>query len=115
MRAPRALLLLLAIVVLGAGCAESGDDDEPTASASQPAQTTSEAVRTAVFERSYSECSTYPMIRLAARYNVPRNVDAVSKAVGRFWARQFKGGPDVIPVGVKACIDGFNQPVGNPA
>jgi hypothetical protein len=114
-RAPGALVLLLAIAALSAGCAESGGDDEPAAGPPPPAQTTSEAIRTAVFERAYSECATHPMVRLATRYDVDPNVDAVSKAVARFWTRQFKGGQDAIPVGVQACIDGFNDPVGNPA
>lgn len=106
---------MLVLLVLSAGCAGLGGDDDSEPTASQPAQTTSEAVRTAVFERSYSECSTYPMSRLAIRYRVDAKVDAVSRAVARFWTRQFNGGKDAIPVGVRACVEGFNDPVGNPA
>ena len=112
MRALRALILLLALAVLTAGCAGLGGDDDP--SATQPAQTTSADVRTAVYERSYSECSTYPLARLAGRYRVDPKVDPVSRAVARFWTRTFKGGQDAIAVGVEGCIAGFNDPVGNP-
>jgi hypothetical protein len=107
------ILLVTLAFVLG-GCAGLGDDDDGTP-ASQPAQTTSPDVRSAVYERSYSECATYPVARLASRYRVDPKVDQVSRAVARFWTRTFKGGKDAIPVGVRGCIAGFNDPVGNPA
>jgi hypothetical protein len=113
-RALGVLVLVLALLALAAGCGGLGGDDDGE-SASPPAQTTSASVRTAVFERAYSECATYPMVRLATKYGVDPKVDPVSRAVARFWTRQFNGGKDTIPTGVRACIQGFNDPVGNPA
>jgi hypothetical protein len=115
-RAFSAFALLLCLAALAAGCGGlGGDDSESEATEATPAQTTSSTVRTAIYERAYSECATYPMSRLAKRYQVEPKIDLVTLAVARFWTRQFKGGQDALAVGERACIEGFNDPVGNPA
>lgn len=107
MRAVGALIFGLVIVAVVAACGGFGGDDE---TAAPPARTTSAEVRNVVWERAYSECASYPVFRLAARYKVDANVPAVSAAVGRFWTDQFKGGDDAIQTGVEGCRQGLKNP-----
>jgi hypothetical protein len=86
----------LACAALVAGC---GGDDDDTA-----AQTTPADVRTAIFERAFSECGSETVKELAGKHNVPRNSAAVSTAVAQFWAEQFGGHADAVQDAKLACL-----------
>jgi hypothetical protein len=88
--------MALACAAFVAGC---GGDDE-----SEEAQTTPADVRTAVFERAFSECGSETLKELAGKHNVASNTAAVSTAVGQFWAQQFGGHEDAAREGKLACL-----------
>ena len=100
----RVLLFLsavLATAVLAAGCG-GGDSDEPAL----PAGTTADNIRTAVYERSLSECASYSLDRLSGKYRVAKQWPAVATAVGRQWTKFFSGGSDAVAVGRDGCLQG---------
>jgi hypothetical protein len=90
-------VLALACAALVAGCG-GGDDD------AEPAETTPAAVRTAIFERAFSECGSETVEELAGKHNVARNSAAVSTAVAQFWADQFGGHADAVQEAKLACL-----------
>jgi hypothetical protein len=96
-RISRTGVLALACAALVAGCG-GGDDD------SADTQTTPSDVRTAVFERAFSECGSESIAELAGKHNVARNTAAVSTAVGQFWAERFGGYADAAREGKLACL-----------
>ena len=120
-----ALTCLVACVAVAAGC--MGDDgseatetrpatETATAPGAMTEQDTStntsptpDSVITAVWERSYSECSTRTVAELAGKYNARRRRDIVAIAVGRAWARQFQGGADAAEDGRRGCLQGFSE------
>ena len=105
MRAARLLTVLVAVGLLAAGCGGGGSDES-----SQPAQPqTPDSIRTAVYERSFSECSTYSVARLAGKYGVDRNKRAVTIAVGHGWSKFFKAGPDAARAGREGCTQALQS------
>lgn len=89
--------MALACAAFVAGCG-GGDDD------AEPAETTPAAVRTAIFERAFSECGSETVEELAGKHNVARNSAAVSTAVAQFWADQFGGHADAVREAKIACL-----------
>jgi hypothetical protein len=98
-RIARTGVLALACAALVAGC--GGDDD------SEETQTTPVDIRTAVFERAFSECGSESVGELAGKHNVAHNSAAVSTAVGQFWAERFGGYEDAAREGKVACLQSF--------
>jgi hypothetical protein len=94
--------LVLAAALL-AGC--GGSSKKPTHVNTGPLPT-SVAANTA-YERSNSECAEFSLKDLAAKYNVKTTKDAVSTAVGNFWAKQAGGGIDAQTAGKSGCMDAF--------
>jgi hypothetical protein len=99
-------LLVLALVILPAcgGGGDSGDDD-----AGPPPLATPESVRVAVWERSYSECASTSLKRLAFKYGVDPERDQVTQAVGEAWAEQFNGFDDAVRSGRDGCRQGLDS------
>jgi hypothetical protein len=93
-------VLALACAALVAGCGGSDDDTAPT-------PTTPDDIRTAVFERAFSECGSESVEELAGKHNVSGNKAAVSTAVGQFWAERFGGHEDAAREGKLACLQSF--------
>jgi hypothetical protein len=91
-------VVAFACAALVAGC--GGDDGDDAA----PAQTTPADVRTAIFERAFSECGSETVEELAGKHNVSKNSAAVSTAVAEFWAQQFGGHADAVQEAKLACL-----------
>jgi hypothetical protein len=100
--------LALACAALFAGC---GGDDEAA-----PAETTPSAVRTAIFERAFSECGSETVEELAGKHNVSANSAAVSTAVAQFWAERFGGREDAVREAKLGCLQSMalESPPGQP-
>jgi hypothetical protein len=96
-RFTRTGVLALACAALVAGCGGGDDDAAET-------ETTPSDVRTAVYERAFSECGSETIEELAGKHNVARNSAAVSTAVAQFWAEQFGGHEDAVREGKLACL-----------
>jgi hypothetical protein len=90
--------LALACAALVAGC--GGDDDGDDAAA----ETTPADVKTAIFERAFSECGSETVKELAGKHNVAANSAAVSTAVAQFWAEQFGGHADAVREAKLGCL-----------
>ena len=111
-------LVVVVTALLVSGCADDGDDEAAgtTAATTTTAADTSETgistpseVKTAVFERSYSECGSFSRARLAAKYRVPRNATTIANAVARAWTEQFRAGDDAIPAGRDGCLQAIRD------
>ncbi|MBD0330088.1 MAG: hypothetical protein ICV64_08295 [Thermoleophilia bacterium] len=100
------ILLLLAGALLAGGCA--GDDDGPD-EAAPPFITTPSEIRTAVWERAYSECASNDLEILAGKYNTRQERGPVATAVGAGWAKSFGGGEDAAREGRAGCLAGFKS------
>jgi hypothetical protein len=102
-------VLAFACAALVAGCGGGDDDTAPT-------PTTPDDVRTAVFERAFSECGSESIEELAGKHNVSGNTAAVSTAVGQFWAERFGGYQDAAREGKLACLQSLalESPPGQP-
>src|SRR3712207_4200405 len=103
---------MLAVTLSASGC--GGDDDEPAAGAAAPGTSAEdaerdEAIARAVFERGYSECASFALERLSAKYHVARNAADVSLAVARAWAREFGGGEFAVRRGRAGCLQGMRH------
>ena len=122
MRRPSFLVLLLVLsALLVAGC--TGDDDEdaaattavpattapPTTTETSEAVTTPDEVKRAIFERSYSECGSFSLARLAAKYKVARSPRPVANAVARAWTEQFNGGEDSVQTARDGCLQAIRE------
>jgi hypothetical protein len=116
-----ALALGLLVGAVSAGkLIDSDDSDATSIPAYTPTEgdphplstgTTPEAVKTQVFERAYSECSSTPVKLLASKYKAAdTSDDAVAAIVGRAWASYFKAGADAVPDGRAACLQGLENP-----
>jgi hypothetical protein len=90
-------VVALACAALVAGC--GGDDDD-----ADSARTTPEEVRTAIYERAFSECGSESVADLAGKHHVAKNAAAVSTAVARFWAEHFGGREDAVREARLACL-----------
>jgi hypothetical protein len=101
----RALCLLtLAATALGAaGCGGDKEDFQPAPLA------TPKAIRLEVYDRSYSECASYSLDRLAGKYRVDKTRDQVSLAVGHYWANFFDGRTDAVRSGRDGCLQGMDS------
>ena len=95
--------MLVAGLVVG-GCARGGDDEDAT-----PARTTPDEIRLAIFERSYSECASYGVERLALKYRVDATPNQVALAVAESWRRRFRGGQDAVASGRDGCLQGLRH------
>ena len=110
-------MCVLALTLLGAGCGGDEDDASDAPAATTEAATTTpddqereeEEIARAVFERSYTECASFELDRLAAKYKVPRNASSVSLAVARAWAREFGGGELAVGRGRAGCLQGMRH------
>ena len=90
--------MALACAALVAGCGGGdGDDGAET-------ETTPSDIRTAVFERAFSECGSETIEELAGKHNVARNSAAVSTAVAQFWANQFGAHADAVREAKLGCL-----------
>ena len=118
------MLLLLATLV--AGCAGDNDDETATAtggavatdtdgaattetSGTETATRTPDVLLTAVFERSYSECGSFDLERLAAKYKAPRTPTAVANAVARSWTSRLGAGGDAVQSGRDGCLQALRD------
>ena len=106
-----ALLVALAFTLAGVGCGGNGDDgdEEPAVVETAPAATTSTQVKRAVFERSYSECASFTLQRIAAKYKVRRDPAVISQAVGEAWTKYFSAGEDAVARGRDGCLQGIRD------
>ena len=122
-----ALCSLLLVGLLGAGCGgndsaadSAADSVRSTASVAVPSPTVAARVETpppseneaainSTFERSYSECSTEELTRLAAKYSARKTSPAIARAVGRGWAKQFAGGPRAERAGRDGCLQALRE------
>ena len=94
--------MALACAALVAGC--GGDDD----ASPNPDETTPADIRNVVFERSFSECGSESIQKLAGKHNVDANSADVSTAVGEFWAGEFGGREDAAREGKIACLQSIS-------
>jgi hypothetical protein len=101
-RACRFIALSAAALAVG-GCGGGDNEDFQPAPLATPKR-----IRVEVYDRSYSECASYSLERLAGKYRVERNRTQVAGAVGRNWAKFFGGGPDAARSGRGGCLDGMN-------
>jgi hypothetical protein len=108
-------LSLLLISVAVAGCGGSGDEKSSSQPASTQPSPRERAAATAVFERAYSECSTYTLKRLALKYHVGANFNEISAAVARDWAKRYHGTDYAVRTGREACLQALRKRGGGPA
>lgn len=112
-----AMLLALALLVLGCSSDDSSEDDAAPAATSTTATTTSaeplptsETVKLAIFERAYSECASTEFVLLANKYKVAQKTRPnVATAVAVAWTKYFKGGKDAIAEGRAGCKLAFDE------
>lgn len=114
-----ALGLLIGAVSTDWLSGDSKEADRATPTATSPATTdphplgtgpTPSAVKTMVFERTYSECASTPAELLASKYHAADTSDKVIAAVvARAWASYFKAGPDALPDGRAGCLQALNE------
>jgi hypothetical protein len=97
-----ALVVVVAVVVAGCG---GGDD----AGSTEPAVTTPAALKTNVYERSLSECSTAKVTDLARTYNVSPRQKAVATAVAARWVDTLHAFEDAVQSGRDGCMLGFRM------
>ena len=91
---------VLAAAGLAAGCG-GGKKAKPAPPPPTPAE---RQAATAVFERSYSECSTTSLQDLAAAHHVQPNWQAVAGAVAQAWVSRFGGGAAGQRSGRDGCL-----------
>jgi hypothetical protein len=110
-----ALALVVAIFVIG-WSNDDGDKAAQTttqaAATTEPASTgpTSEVVKNAVFERAYSECSSFGRPELAGKYKLANQKDAtIATGVARGWVEYFKAGEDAVPDGRAGCLQALSE------
>jgi len=101
---PCAPLLLVLVALLTGGC--MGDDDDGSA---EPTATTPSSVKTAVYERSLSECFGQTVEQLARAYKVEPRQAPVATAVAARWVDRLNGEQDAVQSGRDGCMLGFQQ------
>jgi len=102
----RLLLLALLVVAVAALGACGGGGDEPEDDGPAPLATP-ESIRTAIWERSFSECASTSLKRLALKYGVEPKRDEVTLAVGEAWSDRFSGADDAVRAGRDGCRQGL--------
>lgn len=105
-----ALALTVSVFVIG----RSGDDEATpqttAATTTEPAGPTSEAVKNAIFERSYSECASTERAPLAGKYKLADQKDeTLATGVGRGWVKYFKASDDALPDGRAGCLQALQE------
>lgn len=108
MRALRGLVICLLALTFGAACAETKQDDAASSNPSAT-DTTGAELRSAVWERAYTECASESSKDLAGKYRVERTPAAISTAVATSWKERFKAGDDVLKSGVEGCLQGMKS------
>jgi len=115
LRAAILVAIVVAVAVIGYSSTDSSSEDPvaaPPATTTEPidALPTSETVKNAIFERAFSECASYDVTLLAAKYKVRvKTRPSVAFAVGVAWTRYFKGGQDAVNGGRDGCLQGFSR------
>ena len=122
MRLPGKLVIGLVVVAIaaaaGVGVAlwTTVINDEPAARTDTAVDLsevfpTDPQVKTAVYERSLSECASNSLERLAAQYHVRPTSRAVATGVANSWAERFVGWPadDAVRSGRDGCLQGFRM------
>lgn len=105
-----ALALIASVFVIGRSNDDETAPQTTAATTTEPVGPTSEAVKNAVFERSYSECASTDRAPLAGKYNLADQKDAtLATGVGRAWVKYFKAGDDALPDGRAGCLQGLEQ------
>jgi hypothetical protein len=94
--------MLVVVALIAVSCGGGDDDDSGPAPLATP-----EAVRTTIWERSFSECSSESLKKLAAKYDVDPVPADVALAVGKTWSQRFDGGADAVRSGRDGCQQGL--------
>jgi hypothetical protein len=97
--------LLVALAVAAGGCMGGDDDDRSV----EPTATTPASVKTAVYERSLSECFGQTVEQLARAYKVEARQGPVATAVAARWVDRLNGEHDAVQSGRDGCMLGFQQ------
>ena len=87
--------------------AEEPTEGPPPVTTSPAGGGNEEQISQAVYERSLSECASFDVERLAAKYKVQRDAEAIALAVGRGWAEQFGGRDRSARAGRDGCLQGL--------
>jgi hypothetical protein len=106
---------LLLVAAALAGCGGSSDERSSSRPAATQPSPQERAAATAVFERAYSDCSTYTLKRLALKYHVGANFNEISAAVARDWAKRYHGTDYAVRTGRAACLQALRKRGGGPA
>jgi hypothetical protein len=106
MRRPLVLACLFVVLAVAAVGCMGGDDDDGSA---EPTATTPQSVKTAVYERSLSECFGQTVEQLARAYRVEPRQDTVATAVAARWVDRMNGEHDAVQSGRDGCLLGFQQ------
>ncbi len=111
--------LAILVAVLAAGCSSSSSEEAQQTTTSAADTTgrppigpgpTNRNVKLVIYERALSECGTYPLAELAAKYKAAKKTKrSVAQVVGRAWAQFFRGGRDAIKSGRDGCLQGFSR------
>jgi hypothetical protein len=115
MRTAFACAAIVFVSVFTAGCGDDSSDagaPPTTTETTAPAGTlpTSESVKLAIFERSYSECASTELNALKAKYKLRDTTDQVlATGVALAWIKYFKGGQDAFPDGRDGCLAGLKD------
>jgi len=111
-----ALAILVAVLVVG--CSSSSEEAQQTTTSAADTSArppigpgpTSENVQLVIYERALSECASYPLAELAAKYKAAKKTKrSVAQVVGRAWTQFFRGGRDAIKSGRDGCLQGFSR------
>lgn len=111
-------LAILVVSVLGAGCSSSSEEAQQTTTSAADTSArppigpgpTSENVQLVIYERALSECASYRLAELAAKYKAAKKTkQSVAQVVGRAWTQFFRGGRDAIKSGRDGCLQGFSR------
>ena len=113
-RAVRRFLTLLFVVgialALAAGCGVDDEKAETADTKPTPAARPS-PLANAAYERAYTECSSFTVRRLAAKYKTRPIRGNIAKAAGDYWAGQLGGDQSVAAYAEAGCKDGMRDRV----
>ncbi len=97
------------VAALAVGCS-TGDSEEDASTTTASAPPTPDSLKTAVFERSYSECASTDFELLVAKYKVAdKTRPGVATAVGLAWIETMRAGEDALADGRSGCLQGFDE------